>query len=69
MFSFFFAKLKAEILKTKNEDERNFNLAVIHKNEGNFFAYRKEIGAMGEQKQISFTRMPLNIINRYPMNI
>ena len=43
MLFFFFEKLKQEILKTNDEDERNFNLAVINKNEGIFIAYRKEI--------------------------
>ena len=43
MLSFFFAKLKEEILKIKDINERNFNLAVTLKNEGIFYAYRKEI--------------------------
>ncbi|HLF46638.1 MAG TPA: hypothetical protein VI548_09445 [Chitinophagaceae bacterium] len=41
MLSFFFTKLKDEILKINDTDERNFNLAVINKNEGIFLAYRK----------------------------
>lgn len=48
MLSFFFEKLKQEILKTNNEDERNFNLSVILKNESAFFAYRKEIRGIAE---------------------
>ncbi len=50
ILSFFFAKLKEEILKIKNAEERNFNLAVINKNEGNFFAFRKEMRGGGESK-------------------
>ncbi len=48
MLSFFFTKLKEEILKIKNNDERNFNLAVILKNGGSLFAYRKEIKGIAE---------------------
>ena len=43
MLSFFFTKLKEEILKIKETNERNFTLAVILKNEGSLFAYRKDI--------------------------
>ncbi|HET9433026.1 MAG TPA: hypothetical protein VFO37_04680, partial [Chitinophagaceae bacterium] len=50
MLSFFFGKLKEEILKIKDNDERNFNLAVINKNEGIFVAYRKEIRGIAETK-------------------
>jgi hypothetical protein len=42
MISFFFSKLKEEILKIKDNSERNFNLAVVLKNEGILFDYRKE---------------------------
>ena len=48
MLTFFFAKLKEEISKTNDTNERNFNLAVIHKNEGIFVAYRKELGGNAE---------------------
>ncbi len=40
MLSFFFAKLKEEILKIKDSNERNLSLAVMLKNEGVLFAYR-----------------------------
>lgn len=43
MLSFFFTKLKQEILKTSDDDERNFNLANILKNEGILFAWRQKI--------------------------
>ena len=43
MLSFFFTKLKDEIVKIKENDERNFTLAVITKNEGILKAYRNEI--------------------------
>jgi hypothetical protein len=43
MLSFFYQKLKDEISKIKDADERNFNLAVANKNEGIAKAYRKEI--------------------------
>jgi len=41
--SFFYEKLKSEILKIKDADERNFNLAVVYKNEGITNSYRREI--------------------------
>ena len=43
MLSFFFQKLKEEILKIKDNDERNFNLAVAFKNEGSLIDFRKDI--------------------------
>lgn len=43
MLSYFFAKLKAEILKVGDSNERNFNMAVILKNEGSVMAYRKQM--------------------------
>jgi hypothetical protein len=43
MLSFFFTKLKEEISKIKDNNERDFNLAVILKNEGILYDYRKEI--------------------------
>lgn len=43
MLSFFFSKLKEEIVKIPDNNERNFNLAVMLKNEGVLFAYRREI--------------------------
>jgi len=46
MLSFFFAKGKEEIVKLKDNNERNFNLAVMLKNEGSLFAYRSEIRGM-----------------------
>jgi energy-coupling factor transporter ATP-binding protein EcfA2 len=51
MLSFFFTKLKAQILKINDNNERNFNLATAHKNEGNLFAYRKEI--RGKENTVS----------------
>jgi len=48
MLSFFFQKLKEEILKIKDINERNFTLSVVLKNEGSFFAYRKEIRGTAE---------------------
>ena len=43
MLSFFFTKMKEEILKIKDSNERNLNFAATLKNEGIFFAYRNEI--------------------------
>jgi hypothetical protein len=43
MLSFFFTKLKDEVLKIKDGNERNLNLAVNLKNEQNLYAYRKQI--------------------------
>src|SRR5688572_3488980 len=48
MLAFYFMKLKDEILKIPDNTERNFNLAVILKNEGILFASRKGIRGMGE---------------------
>ena len=48
--TFFFSKLNQEILKIKDNDERNFNLAVAIKNEGLQLAYRKEIQGIIETK-------------------
>lgn len=43
MISFFFNKLREGILKIKDNNERNFTLAVILKNEGVLFSFRNEI--------------------------
>lgn len=48
MVSYFFTKLKEEILKTKDTSERNFNMAVMLKNEGILFASRKESRGIAE---------------------
>jgi hypothetical protein len=50
MLSFFFAKLKGEILKSGNADERNFNLAVVVKNEGILLSYRQELRGNGKSR-------------------
>ena len=50
MLSFFFGKLKEEALNIRDNDERNFNLAVILKNEGISFACRKEMRSFGEME-------------------
>jgi hypothetical protein len=43
MISFFFEKLKEEISKIRDNNERNFTLAVILKNEGILSSFRKEV--------------------------
>ena len=43
MMTFFFNKLKEEILKIRDARERNLNMAVVLKNEGIFYDLRKEI--------------------------
>ena len=43
MLSFFFSKLKEQASKISDNDERNFNLAIILKNEGISFAYLKDM--------------------------
>lgn len=43
MLSFFFAKLKTEVLKVGDSNERNYNMAVILKNEGSLMAYRNQM--------------------------
>lgn len=48
MLSFFFTKLKEETLKIKDNNERDFSMAVILKNESTLFAYRKEIRGIAE---------------------
>ena len=48
LLSYFFQKLKEEILKIKDINERNFTLSYVLKNEGSFFAYRKEIRGNAE---------------------
>lgn len=48
LISFFFSKLKEEVLKTGDAAERNFNLSVILKNEGNLYAFRKETRGIAE---------------------
>ena len=46
MLTFFFTKLKEEISKIKDGNERNLSLAVMFKNEGVLFAYRREMSGM-----------------------
>ncbi|HSU27235.1 MAG TPA: hypothetical protein VLJ68_02560 [Chitinophagaceae bacterium] len=43
---FFFRKLRGEILKLREGDERNFNLALAGKNEAVLRSYRKEMRGM-----------------------
>ncbi len=50
MLSFFFKKLKEEILKIKDNNERNFNLAIVSKNEGVLYDFRNEIRGNKELK-------------------
>ena len=50
MLTYFFSKLKEQASKITDKDERNFNLAIILKNEGISFAYRKEIRSLGEKE-------------------
>jgi len=50
MLSFFFEKLKEEALKVRDANERNFDLAVILKNEGSLFAYRRDIRGFGKKE-------------------
>ena len=50
MLSYFFSKLKVQASKISNNDERNFNLAVILKNEGISFAYLKEIRGLVDKE-------------------
>ena len=48
MLSFFFEKLKEEIGKIKDPDDRNFNLAVALKNQGSLFDFRKDIRGLAK---------------------
>jgi len=43
MLTFFFGKMREEISKSRNEDEKNFELAVAMKNEGIMKSLRREI--------------------------
>lgn len=55
MLSFFFDLLKTEILKSKDSNELNFNMAVALKNEGSLSAYRSNIrGAKKSQTDEMF---------------
>jgi hypothetical protein len=56
MLSFFFIKLKEEISKIKETNERNFNLAVILKNEGISFSYRNEIRGIANTETDQFNK-------------
>lgn len=60
MLSFFFAKLKEEASKSRDNNERNFNLAVILKNEGSLFAYRKEMRGFGKMETHQLYREAVN---------
>ncbi|HET6721365.1 MAG TPA: hypothetical protein VFH07_01390, partial [Chitinophagaceae bacterium] len=48
MVAFFFTKLREEILKINDSDERNFALAVALKNESSLNGFRKEIRGIAE---------------------
>jgi hypothetical protein len=48
MLSFFFDKLKEEVLKIQDLNEKNFSLAVMHKNAGALYGYRKEVRGIVE---------------------
>ena len=48
MLSFFFAKLKEEIEKSNDQNDRNFKLAVALKNQGSLFDFRKDIRGIAE---------------------
>lgn len=48
MLSFFFVKLKEEILKIKDSDERNLTLAVVLKNEAMSFGYRNDMRGIAD---------------------
>ena len=48
MLTFFFTKLKEEISKIKDSNERNLSLAVMLKNEGVLFAYRRDMSGRAE---------------------
>ncbi len=50
MLSFFYSKLKAHTSKISDNDERNFNTAVILKNERISFTYLKEIRGLVDQE-------------------
>jgi hypothetical protein len=51
MLSFFFKKMKEEILKIKDINEKNFNLAVTLKNEGTLYDYRKEVRGINKTER------------------
>ena len=51
MVSYFFTKLKEEIMKVKDADEQNFNLAVVFKNEGALYATRSQMRGISVAEQ------------------
>ena len=64
MLSFFFRKLKEEALKIRDNDERNFNLAVILKNAGISFAYRREMRGFGEMETSQLYKDAINYFQK-----
>ncbi|MBK9531157.1 MAG: ATP-binding protein [Chitinophagaceae bacterium] len=67
MLTFFYSKLKDEILKIGNTDERNFNLAVMLKNQGCLFAYRSETRGMTETGTAQFYKDAINYYRLVPV--
>jgi energy-coupling factor transporter ATP-binding protein EcfA2 len=53
MLQFFYARWKDEIRKIRDADERNFQLAVAGKNEGNMLFYRQEIRGVNDAPSAS----------------
>ena len=53
MLTFFFSKLKEEIIKIKDNDDRSFNLAVVLKNEGVLINYRKEFRGIANSPAVA----------------
>ena len=66
MISFFFNKLKEEILKIKDNNERNFTLAVILKNEGILFSFRNEIRDTVKTKTDQFYKEAVTYYQQVP---
>ena len=64
MLSFFFEKLKEEIGKIKDPDDRNFNLAVALKNQGSFFDFRKDIRGLAKSGTGQLYREAVNYYQR-----
>lgn len=67
MISFFFDKLKEDILKIKDNNERNFTLAVILKNEGILFSFRNEIRDTEKIKTDQFYKDAVTSYQQVPM--
>jgi energy-coupling factor transporter ATP-binding protein EcfA2 len=67
MLAFIYSKLKDEILKIQDINERNFNLAVILKNEGVSFATRKKFRGITDKQADQYFKDAINYYKQVPI--